>query len=130
MTNPLAPSDPKWKLTRYASPSKTQTSAFIALPQNHRYIRVVPSLTPEVHTRRRHRVFVMFNGQVLRQPNSTSAPGAYDVMLQPGDNVLSVEVLADLRNGDRKDYAPPQMQFDFEKCAMIINIGLVPAVTS
>jgi hypothetical protein len=126
MTNPNSPSDPKWKLTRYASPAKTQTSGFIALPLNHQYIRIIPHLTSELKSRRRHRLFVMVNGQALQEPNSTSVEGAYDVQLKLGDNVIGVEVLADLKEGERKDYAPPQLQFDFEKSTMIINLGLLP----
>jgi hypothetical protein len=60
--------------------------------------------------------------QVYREPNST-VPGAYDIRLYPGENTLSVEVLADLKDGERKAYAPPQLQFDFEKCTLIVELG-------
>lgn len=126
MTNPNSPSDPKWKLIRYAEPAKTQTSYLICLPMNHQYIRVIPRLTSELHSRRRHRLFVTVNGQVFTEPNSTSVEGAYDVQLKLGDNEIGVEVLADLREGEKKEYAPPQLQFDFEKCTMLINLGLIP----
>ena len=124
MTNPNGPSDPKWKLTRYASPIKTQTSCLISLPMNHQYMRIIPHFTSELKSRRRHRSFVVVNGQSIPQPIAASAEGAYDVLLKPGTNEISVEVLADLKAGERKEYAPPQLQFDFEKSSMIINLGL------
>lgn len=92
---------------------------------NHQYIRVIPRFTSELKTRRRHRCFVVINGRAIQEPNSTSVEGAYDVQLKPGNNEVSVEVLADLRDGERKEYAPPQLQFDFEKSSMIINLGLI-----
>lgn len=122
MTNPNSPNDPKWKLTRRASATRTQTSAFITLPYNYREVRIIPLTTPEFKSRRRHRVIVMHNMHVFREPNSTVA-GAYDVQLAPGENTLSVEVLADLKDGEKKDYAGPQLQFDFEKCTLIVNIS-------
>ncbi|KAK5050392.1 hypothetical protein LTR84_003673 [Exophiala bonariae] len=125
MTNPNGPSDPKWKLTRYASPIKTQTSCLTCLPMNHQYMRIIPRFTSELKRRRRHRSFVVVNGQTIPQPTSSSVEGAYDVLLKPGTNEISVEVLADLKEGERKDYAPPQLQFDFERLSMIINLGLL-----
>lgn len=122
MTNPNMPNDPKWKLVRRASPSKTQTSGLISLPYNHRDIRIIPITTQELKSRRRHRIVVMHNMHVFREPNSMVA-GAYDVKLAPGENILSVEVLADLKDGERKDYAPPQLQFDFEKSTLIVDIS-------
>ncbi|KEF54328.1 uncharacterized protein A1O9_09494 [Exophiala aquamarina CBS 119918] len=126
MTNPNSPSDPKWKLIRYASPARTQTSYLICLPMNHQYIRVIPHLTRELHSRRRHRLYVTVNGQTLEEPNSTSFDGAYDMQLKLGDNEIVVEVVADLKEGEKKEYAPPQLQLDYEKCSMLINLGLVP----
>ncbi|KAK5195497.1 hypothetical protein LTR47_003810 [Exophiala xenobiotica] len=122
MTNPNDANNPKWKLVRRASATRTQTTGFITLPQTYRNIRIIPLTTLELKSRRRHRVLVMHNSQFYREPNSTVA-GAYDVQLNPGENTLSVEVLADLRDGERKDYAPPQLQFDFEKCTLIINVS-------
>lgn len=125
-TNPNQPSDPRWKLIRYASPVKTQTSALISLPSNYNLIRVIPNLNViELAQRRRHKIFVTHNGTVYREPNS-SQPGAYDINLYPGENTINVEVLADLRQGEKKSYAPPQLQFDFEKCGMIMNLGGIP----
>ncbi|KAL2444790.1 hypothetical protein ABEF95_017259 [Exophiala dermatitidis] len=123
-TNPTLPNDPKWQLVRRASPIRTQTTGFISLPFNYRDIRIIPVTTPELKSRRRHRILVIHNTQVYREPNSPF-PGAYDVRLYPGENVLSVEVLADLRDGERRD-AGPQLQFDFEKCTLIVNLGSQP----
>ncbi len=122
MTNPNDANNPKWKLVRRASATRTQTTGFITLPPTYRNIRIIPLTTSELKSRRRHRVLVMHNSQFYREPNSTVA-GAYDVQLNPGENTLSVEVLADLRDGERKDHAPPQLQFDFEKCTLIINVS-------
>ncbi|EXJ88614.1 hypothetical protein A1O1_05544 [Capronia coronata CBS 617.96] len=123
MTNPLVPKDPKWKLIRRASPIKTQTTGFIGLPANYRDVRVIPVTTPELKSRRRHRILFTHNAHVYREPNST-VPDAYDIRLYPGENILSVEVLADLREGEKKEYAPPQLQFDFEKCTLIIDLSM------
>jgi hypothetical protein len=122
MTNPNIPNDPRWKLVRRASPTRTQTTGFITLPYNHRDLRVIPLTTLELKSRRRYRVIVTHNMHVFRQPNSTVA-GAYDLKLAPGENVLSVEVLADLKQGEKREYAPPQLQFDFEKCTLIVDIS-------
>lgn len=122
MTNPNIPNDPKWKLIRRASPIRTQTSGFIRLPATYRDIRIIPVTTPELKSRRRHRIIFMHNTQVYREPNSM-IPGAYDISLSPGENTLSVEVLADLRPGEKKEYAPPQLQFDFEKCTLIVDLS-------
>ncbi|RVX67033.1 hypothetical protein B0A52_09247 [Exophiala mesophila] len=125
-TNPNQASDPRWKLVRYASPDKTQTSGLISLPSSYSMIRVIPNLNViELSQRRRHKVFVTHNGTLYREPNS-SQRGAYDINLYPGENLINVEVLADLRQGEKKAYAPPQLQFDFEKCGMIINLGGIP----
>lgn len=122
MTNPNNPNDPKWKLVRQASATRTQTSGFISVPFGYRDVRIIPLPTAEFKSRRRSRVLVMHNALVFREPNSPVA-GAYDVQLVPGENTLSVEVLADLKDGERNDYAPPQLQFDFEKCTLIINVS-------
>ncbi len=63
----------------------------------------------------------MHNGSVLREGNSPHKEGAFEVRLQPGENVLVVEVLADLREGERKEYAQAQLQFDFERCTLIVH---------
>ncbi|ETI25963.1 hypothetical protein G647_02740 [Cladophialophora carrionii CBS 160.54] len=123
MTNPSLPNDPRWKLIRHGSPIKTQTSGFIALPPAYRDIRIIPELTSELHSRRRHRVFFMHNATVYKESNSVHVPGAFEVRLVPGENVLVVEVLADLREGERKEYAPSQLQFDFERCTMIVHLN-------
>lgn len=47
-------------------------------------------------------------------------PGAYDFRLQPGENTIVVDAIADLKEGDKKEYAPPQMQFDFERIQLVI----------
>ncbi|KAI9873467.1 MAG: hypothetical protein M1823_007912, partial [Watsoniomyces obsoletus] len=52
MTHPNLPGDPKWRLNRYASESKTQTSSFIFLPADHFYLRLIPTLTAELKSRR------------------------------------------------------------------------------
>ena len=121
MTNPSDPNDPKWKLTRWASPTRTQTSAFMTLPYNYRDIRIIPSTTEELKSRRRHRVIVMHNFNVYREPNS-SKEGAFEVKLTPGQNTLAVEVLSDFREGEKREYAPPQLQFDYEKVTLMVEL--------
>ena len=33
---------------------------------------------------------------------------------------MVVDVIAELKAGEKKDYAPPQMQFDFERIQLVI----------
>jgi hypothetical protein len=123
-TNPSLPNDPKWRLTRPSSPLLTQTSGFISLPSNYRDIRIIPTLsTLEIARRKRHRVLFIHNQQVYREPNSLHVPGAFEVRLQPGENLLAVEVLADLREGERNEWAGSQGQFDFERCGLIVQLN-------
>ncbi|KIX01465.1 uncharacterized protein Z518_09191 [Rhinocladiella mackenziei CBS 650.93] len=125
MTNPAFAPDPKWKLIRFASPIKTQQSFFTSLPPTWNHIRVIPNLTAELRSRRRYKIFFVHNDvHIYRQPNSTTVPGAYEVTLTPGQNILTVEVIADLHAGERKEYAPPQLQFDFERVQMVIHSDL------
>ncbi|KAH0848398.1 hypothetical protein FOPE_02212 [Fonsecaea pedrosoi] len=123
MTNPSLPNDPRWKLVRYGSATKTQTSGFIALPAHYRDLRIIPTTTPELANRRRHRIFFMHNSTVYKESNSNHVEGAFEVRLVPGENVLVVEVLADLRDGEKKTYAPSQLQFDFERCTLIVHLN-------
>ncbi|EXJ67353.1 uncharacterized protein A1O5_09366 [Cladophialophora psammophila CBS 110553] len=123
MTNPSLPNDPRWKLVRYGSAIKTQTSGFIALPAHYRDLRIIPNTTPELARRRRHRIFFMHNSTVYREGNSNHVEGAFEVRLVPGENVLVVEVLADLRDGEKKEYAPSQLQFDFERSTLIVHLN-------
>jgi hypothetical protein len=122
MTNPSLANDPRWKLVRHGSSTKTQISGFISLPASYRDMRIIPSLTPEFKTRKRRRILFTHNGTVYKESNSIHVPGAFEVRLVPGENILAVECLADLREGERKEYAPPQLQFDFERSAMIIHL--------
>jgi hypothetical protein len=118
MTHPNLPGDPKWKLQRFASETKTQTSSYIYLPSSHFYLRLVPETTAELKNRRSYKVCVSANWQTVLP--SSSSPPAYDFRLQPGENTIVVDVIADLKAGERKEYAPPQMQFDFERIQLVV----------
>jgi hypothetical protein len=118
MTHPNLPGDPKWKLKRFASDSRTQTSSYIFLPADHFYLRLTPSLTSELKSRRNWKVAVSSNWQTVS--SSAHVPGAYDFRLQPGENTIVVDAIAELKEGERKDYAPPQMQFDFERIQLVV----------
>jgi hypothetical protein len=118
MTHPTLPGDPKWKLRVEASPSMTQTSSFIYLPASHYYFRVTPKITSEVRKRSSWKVCVSANWQTV--PESPHAPGSYDFRLQPGDNSIVVDAIASLKEEEKKDYAPPQMQFDFERIQLVV----------
>ena len=123
MTNPSLANDPRWKLTRYGDPVRTQTGGFIALPPSYRDVRILVNLADETHRRRRHKVFFMHNATVYKESNSMHVPGAFEVRLVPGTNTLVIEVLADLREGERKAYAPDHLQFDFERCTMVLYLN-------
>ncbi|RMD41597.1 hypothetical protein DV735_g3555, partial [Chaetothyriales sp. CBS 134920] len=118
MTHPNLPGDPKWKLQRFASASKTQTSSYIYLPANHFYLRLIPTLTDELRSRKNHKLCVSANWQSVLP--SAGTPPTYDFRLQPGENTIVVDVIADLKPGEKKEYAPPQMQFDFERIQLVI----------
>jgi hypothetical protein len=118
MTHPNLPGDPKWKLHRYASSTKTQTSSYIFLPSDHFYLRLIPTLTNELKSRRNWKVCVSSNWQSVTA--SQHVPGAYDFRLQPGENTIVVDAIAELREGEKKEYAPPQMQFDFERIQLVV----------
>lgn len=53
---------------------------------------------------------------------SPEVPGAYDFRLHPGENIIAVDVIADLAEGDSKPYAPPQLQIDFERITFVIML--------
>ena len=97
----------------------------MTLPYNYRDIRIIPSTTQELKSRRRHRVIVIHNFNVYREPNSPEE-GAFDVKLTPGQNTLAVEVLSDFRDGEKREYAPQQLQFDYEKITLMVDL-IVPA---
>lgn len=120
MTHPQMPNDPKWKISRYASPTKTQTASYIYLPHNHYYLRVIPNLSSEVKSRKRHKLCVAHNWQVQPASPGAQGGGVYDFRLQPGENVIVVDVIADLKDGEKKDYAPPQLQLDFERVTFYV----------
>jgi hypothetical protein len=68
-------------------------------------------------------VLFIHNNTVYREPNSLHVPGAFEVRLHPGENLLGVEVLADLREGERNEWAGREGQFDFERCGLIVQLN-------
>jgi hypothetical protein len=68
--------------------------------------------------RRNWKVAVSSNWQTVS--SSSHVPGAYDFRLQPGENTIVVDAIAELKEGERKEYAPPQMQFDFERIQLVV----------
>jgi hypothetical protein len=125
MTHPNLPSDPKWKLERYASATRTQTSSYIYLPYDHYYMRVVPHLTDKLLQRRRYKLCVTRNWESKQETREGS--GLYDFRIQTGLNEICIDVIADLAEGERKDYAPPQLQVDFERIRLIVVLRDQPA---
>ena len=47
---------------------------------------------------------------------------AYDCHLVPGENVVVVEAISSLKEGERKEYAKDWEQFDFEKVTFYIYL--------
>lgn len=132
MTNPVLVSDPRWKLSRYASPVKTQQSFYIYLPFNHSSIRVIPHLHGDLRlNKRKHKLFVVCNNTTL-PANPTlligTASAAYDCTLREGENVINVEVLADLDASEPRESIPPNMQFEFERLTFYICLRSKDAV--
>lgn len=118
MTHPKLPNDPKWKLERYASATRTQTSSYIYLPTDHYYLRVVPHLTEKLFQRKRYKLCVTRNWE--NKVETQEGSGMYDFRILPGLNEICIDVIADLADGDRKDYAPPQLQVDFERIRFVV----------
>ena len=50
------------------------------------------------------------------------APGAYDFRIHPGENIIAIDAIASLAEGDSKPYAPPQLQLDFERITFTIML--------
>lgn len=121
MTNPLMPSDPRWRLIRYASPSKTQTSYYTYLPSTHNSLRIVPELHADLKSgKRKYKLFVLNNGATLPASPDVAGQGVYDLHLVPGENVVTVEAISALKEGERKDYARDWEQFDFERVTFYV----------
>jgi hypothetical protein len=117
-THPHLPADPKWSLTISSSSTRTQISSFIYLPPTHYYFRLTPQLSPELKSRSSWKVCVSSNWNTVAE--SPHASGCYDFRLQPGENTIVVDAIASLRDGERKEYAPSQMQFDFERVTLVV----------
>ena len=131
MTNPLMLSDPKWRLTRQAHPARTQTSYYTYLPPTHSSIRIIPCLHLDLQSRRRkYKLFVLNNNAILPASPDVSVDQAmggqtgpaYDCHLVPGENVVVVEAISSLKEGERKEYAKDWEQFDFEKVTFYIYL--------
>lgn len=118
MTHPKLPNDPKWKLDRYASATRTQTSSYIYLPTDHYYLRVIPHLTDKLFQRRRYKLCVTRNWE--NKLENQEGSGMYDFRILPGLNEICIDVIADLAEGERKEYAPSQLQVDFERIKFVV----------
>lgn len=117
ITHPNLPGDPKWQLSVSASATRTQVSSFIYLPPSHYYFRVTPH-TADLKSRDSWKLCVSANWHTVQE--SPHAAGSYDFRLQPGENTIVVDVIASLAKGEKKEYAPPQMQFDFERVTLVV----------
>lgn len=121
MTNPLMPTDPKWRLVRHASSSKTQTSYYTYLPSSHNSLRIVPELHADLKAgKRKYKLFVLNNGSTLPASPDVAGQGVYDLHLVPGENVVTVEAISALKEGEKKEYAKEWEQFDFERVTFYV----------
>jgi hypothetical protein len=120
MTCPRMPNDPKWKVTRYASSTMTQTAAYIYLPSDHYYLRVIPHLTDELRSRKKYKMVICRNWETLFPQQDI--PDVYDFRIHPGENNIIVDIVAELKEGESKPYAPPQVHLDFERIQYIVML--------
>lgn len=121
MTNPFMPSDPKWRLIRSASATKTQVSYYTYLPSTHSSLRIIPDLHADLKAgKRKYKLFVLNNGAVIPASPDVAGQGVYDLHLVPGENVVAVEAISALEEGERKEYAREHEQFDFERVTFYI----------
>ena len=113
MTSPRLPDDPRWRRELYPPVNMTQSSHYQYLDHRHYIVRVIPHLSESCLRRPRFKVCVCLNW-VMMQPQQDE-PGVWEFSLFPGDNNIIVDIIADLLPGERKPYAPPQLQLDFER---------------
>ncbi|KAK5070754.1 hypothetical protein LTR51_006765 [Lithohypha guttulata] len=123
MTSPLLVSDPHRKITRFAHPQKTQTSYYTYLPSTHSALRVVPELHLDLKQgRRKYKLFVLNNNTVVPASPDVAGQGVYDLQLMLGENVITVEAISALQDGERKEYARDWEQFDFERVTFYVYL--------
>lgn len=124
LTNPSIPNDPKWRITRRASPSKTQSSYYTYLPPSYARLRVIPELHPDLRTgKRKHKLFVVSNGAVLPANPSVEGGGVYDLTLGYGENVLVVEAISELPPGEIGQGSGKEAEkFEFERMTFYIYL--------
>ena len=118
MTHPDMPNDPKWRLVRYADAQATCQSTVIYLHPSWRYIRVIPTMTDEFRSRKEHHIVLGLNYR--RIPPTSTEPLYWDLTLNGVDNDITLDALTSLKAGEKKDYAPPQLQCDFERMQLQI----------
>jgi hypothetical protein len=77
---------------------------------------VKPEITAELRSRNNWKVCLVhqWRSQQVQQD------GSYEVKLQPGENTIVIDAIAALREGEKKEYAPPHLQFDFERFQLVV----------
>ena len=113
MTSPIMRNDPKFHTELWASGTMTQTTDIRYLPHTHQVLRIMPRITKECLARPKYKVVVCRNWEVI--PPLGDRQHTWDIRLFPGNNNIVVDIVAELRPGEHKSYAAPQLQIDFER---------------
>lgn len=108
------------------SPTLTQQSITINLPNTHYYLRVTPSISPSL-LERQHKVFVTCGSRLHALPLVSGQPidtrnSVYEIRLHPGVNRIEVEIIAALPKG-----AKPINGQDYETENIMVYANLMKA---
>lgn len=107
------------------SPTSTQQTMTINLPSTHFFIRICPTLAPNLG-QRPHKVFVTANMQRLnpipQKPEETdSRMPSYEARILPGVNRIEIEVVAGQTRGAPK--IGLGQEYETEKVTVLAHLG-------
>ena len=103
----------------------TQQSVTINLPSTHFFIRICPTLAPNL-SQRPYKIFVTANAQRLNPiPQKTeeadSRRSLYETRILPGVNRVEIEVVAGQTRGAPKVGSGPE--YELEKITVLAHLG-------
>ena len=107
------------------SPTSTQQSVTVNLPSTHFFVRICPTLAPNL-SHRPSKVFVTANMQRLnpipQKPEETDTRRPlYETRILPGVNRIEVEIVAGPTRGAPKLGAAPEIEM--EKITVFANLA-------
>lgn len=123
-THPMLKIGRPFQLEIPPSAQLTQQSITINLPPKHTYLRVIPTVSGNLHNRQ-SKMFVTANGQRLNAlppvPGQSDAnKPIYDVRLMSGVNRIEIEMVAGPLRGTPKIGSGQDV--DYEKTSLFVNL--------